>query len=226
MADSHVHRDEGLGNVLEDHAVEQLAAEVQAGGGSAYGTFVGCEDGLVVLDVFRSDFGLHPFRDVGLAKGEEGLLEVLVRAVEEEAQGAAAGSGVVDDFRHKRFIFTEVKLVADTDFTGGIHDYVPKALFAVQFAEQEDHDVGPCLFLFAVHAGGEDLCVVEDEGVSFAEVVYYVFEDPVLYFTAVFVEDHEAGFVSPTGGFLGNSVLRKIKTKLRKFHYTSISILL
>ena len=226
MADAHVDGNEGFVDVLENHAVEQLAAEVQAGGRGADGPFMGGEDGLVILHVFGGGLFLHPFRDVGLTQAEEGLLEVFVTAVEQEAQGPAAGGGVVDHFRHQRLVLSEVEFVADTDFPGGVHDDVPQALLAVEFPEEEDHDVGPRFLLLAVQAGGEDLGVVQDEDVSFAEVVDDILEEAVLDFTGVFVQDHEAGLVTPAGGLLGNPVLGKFEVELRKFHYTSYSILI
>ena len=214
VADAHVHGDERFLDILEYHAVEQLPAEVQAGRGGADGTLVGGKDGLVVLHVFRCGLFLHPFRNVGLTQAEEGLLEVLIGTVEEETQGAAAGSGVVDDLGHQALILAEVEFVADADLAGGVYDDIPQALLAVELAQEQDHDIGPGLFLLAVQAGGKHLGVVQDKDVSFAEIVDDIFKEAVFDFTGILVQDHQTGLVSPAGRLLGDAVCGEVKVEL------------
>ena len=206
MADSHVNGNESLLYILENHPVKEFPAEVEAGGGGAHGPFVGGKDGLVVLYVLRSGLFLHPFRHIGLSQAEEGFLEILVGAIEEETEGTAAGGSVVNHFRHQGLVLPEVQFVADADFAGGVHNHVPQALFPVEFPQQEHHDIGPGFFLLAVQAGGENLGVVEDKDVSLEQTVFNI---PVLL-----VEDHQAGFVAPAGRFLRYAVGRKFKVEL------------
>ena len=78
---AHMLRDESLVDVLEDHPVEQLAAEMRAGGRDRHGPFVLGEYGLVILVVFRSHLVLHPFRNRQFAECEKGILEIIVRTV-------------------------------------------------------------------------------------------------------------------------------------------------
>ena len=68
ITDAHVLRDEGFVYVLENHHVEQFAAEMQTGCWSRYGAFVSGEYGLVIHLVLRRGFLLHPFRDRSLAQ--------------------------------------------------------------------------------------------------------------------------------------------------------------
>ena len=187
---------------------------MQAGCRGAHGPFVGSEDGLVILHVFRSGLFLHPFRNIGLTEGEEGFLKVFVGSVEEKTEGSAAGRGVVNHFRHHGLVFSEIQLVADADFAGGIHDDIPQALLPVEFTQQEHHDIGPGLFFLSIETGGENLGIVEDKDVALAEIVDNIFEQAVLDLTAVPVKDHQTGLVSPAGRFLGNTVLGKIEVEL------------
>ena len=194
---------------------------MQTGGRSAYGALVSGENGLVVLYVFGSGLLFYPFGNIGFTKGEKGLLEILVRAVEEETQGASSGGCIVDDFGHKGLILTEIQLVADTYFPCRIHDDIPESLFAVKLPQEENHDVGPGLFLLAVEAGGEDLRVIEDEYVTFSEIVDDVLEQAVLDFAGVLVENHKAGLIPPLGGILGDAFLREFEVELGQFHFSS-----
>ena len=219
MADTHMDGYEGFLYILEDHAVEKFPGEVQAGSRSAHCALVLCEDGLVVLNVLRGGLFLHPFRNIGLSKAEEGFLELLIGAVKEEPEGAAAGGCIVNYLCHKGLILSEIQFIADTNLAGWIHDHVPEALLTVELAEKQDHYIGPGLFLLAIHTGRKHLCVVKDKDVSLSEIIYDVFEEPVLYLTGVFVEHHETGFVAPAGRLRCNTILREVEVELRKFHF-------
>ena len=218
VADAHVDRDESLLDILENHAVEELAAEVRAGGGNRNGTFVRGEDRLKILRIFRGDAVLDPERDRGLAESEEGLLEFVVGPVIEETERPAARGRVVDHFRDKALVFTEIELVSDPDLTGRVDDYVPETLLPVEFPEQEDHDVRPRLLLFSIETCGEDFGVVEDEHVPLAEIIDDILEKLVLDFPGVLVEDHQPAFVSPARGFFRDPLLRESEIELREFH--------
>ena len=218
VADTHVDGDEGLVNVLENHPVEQFTAEVESGRGSGDGAFVGGEDCLEVFGVLRGDLLFDPDGDRGLSEGEKGLLEFLVRSVEEEAEGASAGCCIVDHFGDQGIVLAEVQLVADTDFAGGLDYYVPEALFAVQLPKEEDHDVGAGLFLPSVEPGGEDLGIVEDEEVVLGEIVDDVLEYAVFDFTGLLVEDHHPALVPPADRFLRDPFLGEFEVELGKLH--------
>ena len=120
-----------------------------------------------------------------------------VRAVIEEAQGPSAGGRVVDHLGHHAVVVAEIEFVAYTDLAGRVHYDIPQPLLPVEFAQQEHHDVGACLFFLAQELGREDLGVVEHEAVALAEVFYDVLEPAVFYFSAVLVEHHQAAFVPP-----------------------------
>ena len=149
-----------------------------------------------------------------MSESEQGLFELLVRTVVEEPEGASAGGGVVDYLGHHGVILSKVKLVAYSDFSGRVHDHVPEPLLLVEFAKQEHHDVSLGLFLLAVEFGREYLGVVEDEVVALSEIIYYVFELPVLYLSGVLVEHHEFALIPPAGRLFCYPVLRKIEIEL------------
>ena len=63
--------DERLVDILENHSVEEFAAEMETCCRCRNGTFVLCEDSLEILSVLRSHFLLYPIRDRSLSEGEE-----------------------------------------------------------------------------------------------------------------------------------------------------------
>ena len=153
--------------------------------------------------------------DRRLAHLEQGLLELLVGTIEQETQGAATGGGVVNHLGHQRTGLAEIQFVADADFAGGIYNHVPQPLLAVQFPQQEDHDIGPRFLLLAIEAGGENLGVVQHKGVSFAEILDDILENLVFDFAGLSVEDEHARFVTPAGGLLGYPIFRQDELELR-----------
>lgn len=215
VSESHVHGNEGFVYVLENHAVKELAAEVKTGCGGGYGALMLCKDSLEVLFVLRGGLLFDKPQDRGFSKAVECLFELLVRAVEQEPEGAAAGGGVVDNLRYKALVLSEVKLVADTDLAGGVYDNIPQPLLAGELAEQEDLNVGSGFFLLAIKACGEYFGVVENEGVSLSEVVYDVLENFMLYFSCVLMKYHKAAFVAPSCRLGGNPFCREIEVELR-----------
>ena len=195
VAQTDVQRDEGLVDALDLHALHQVLGEVHAGRRGGHGAFVPGEDRLVALGVLRLDLVAHPLGQRGLAQTEKRLLELLVGAVEQETQRAAARSGVVDHLGNQQVVVAEVELVADADLARRIDQHVPQAQFAVQLAQQEDLDLGAGLLLVAVQTGREDLGVVEDEEVLFVEILDDILEDAVCDGAFGAVDDHQARVV-------------------------------
>ena len=214
LSDSHVDGDECFIYVLKDHPVEEFPAEVGTRCGNGHRPFVLREDGLVVLVVLRSDLALDPFRYGQFAEAEQRLLEVLVRSVVKETQGATPGGGVVNHFGDKALVLSEIEFVSYPDLAGGIHDHIPQVLLPVQFTKQEHHDVGSGLLLLAVKPGGEDFRVVEHEGVAFAEILDDVLEKSVLDLAGVLMDYHEFAFVAPSRWLLGHTLLREDELEL------------
>ena len=163
VAQADVERDERLFDPLDLHTFEQMLGEMHAGRRGGYGALFAGENGLVALGVFRLDLFAHPLGQRGFAQFEEGFFELFVGPVEQEPERAAPRSGIVDHLGYQQVVVAEVELVADADFAGRIHQYVPQAQLAVEFAQQEDFDLGARFLLVAVQTGGENLRVVEDE---------------------------------------------------------------
>ena len=171
--------------------------------GSHHGPLLRGEDRLVAFAVLRFDLLAHPARKGRLAQFEERRLEFVVIAVEQEAQRAAARSGVVDHLGHHQVVVAEVELVADADFAGRIDQHVPQAQFAVQLAQQEDFDLGAGLLLVAVQTGRKDLRVVEDEQVALVEIVDDILENTMLDRALGTVHHHQTRLVAVLGRVLG-----------------------
>ena len=198
-----VQRHERLVDALDLHALHQVFREVHAGRRGSHGALLLGEDGLVTLGVLGFDLLAHPLRQRRFAQREERMLELLVGAVEQEAQRAAARGGVVDHLGHQQVVVAEVEFVADTDFARGVHQHVPQPQFAVEFPQQEDFDFGAGLLLVAVEACRENLRVVEDEQVLFVEILDDVLEDTVLDSAFGAVDDHQTRLVAIVGRVFG-----------------------
>ena len=180
-----------------------------------HGALVAGEDGLVTFGVLGLHLFAYPFGQGGLAEAEERLFELLVGAVEEEAERTSARCGVVDHFGHEQVVVAEVELVADADLAGGVHQYVPQAQLAVELAQQEDLDLGPGLLLVAVQTCGEDLGIVEYEEVLFVEVLDDVLEDAVLDGALGPIDHHQTRFIAVLGRIPGQHVGRELVAVLR-----------
>ena len=177
-----VQRHERLVDALDLHALHQVFREVHAGRRGSHGALLLGEDGLVTLGVLGFDLLAYPLRQRRFAQREERMLELLVGAVEQEAQRAAARGGVVDHLGHQ---------------------HVPQPQFAVEFPQQEDFDFGAGLLLVAVEACRENLRVVEDEQVLFVEILDDVLEDTVLDSAFGAVDDHQTRLVAIVGRVFG-----------------------
>ena len=199
---------------LDFEACEEFAGEVESGPGSDYGTFDLGEDALIVLEV--AGLGLAP--DIrgkrGVTEGVEGGLELVVGAVVEEAEGAPAGGGVVDDFCHEGVVVAEVEFVSDSDFAGGLDEDVPELVFGGELAEEEDLDAGAGFFLVTVKQSREHACVVEDHHVVLVEEVDNLVEDVVRDFAGLTVHDHQARLVALGQRMVGDERLRQVEVEL------------
>ena len=85
-----MHGDEGLVDVADLHAQQQLTAEVEACRWADDSTLVACEERLVALRVVARRRAIHVLRQRRLAHAVEHLAEGLLVAIVEEAQRTAA----------------------------------------------------------------------------------------------------------------------------------------
>ena len=198
-----VERQESAFDTADLHALHQVFREVHPRRGSHHGPLLRGEDRLVAFAVLGFDLLAHPARKGRLAQFEERRLEFVVIAVEQEAQRAAARSGVVDHLGHHQVVIAEIELVADTDLARRIDQHVPQTQFAVQLAQQEDFDLGAGLLLVAVQTGRKDLRVVEDEQVALVEIVDDILEDTMLDRALGTVHHHQTRLVAVLDRVLG-----------------------
>ena len=187
---------------------------MQPGSRCGHRTFVPGENGLEVLHIGLVRSFLDPLRHRSLSECEQSLLELLVRSVIEEPEGASAGGGVVNHLGHHTVVLSEVELVADSDFAGRVHHHIPKPLLLVELAKQEYDDVSLGFLLFAVEFGRENFGVVEDEVVALSEIIYNVLELPVFDLSSIFVQHHKLALISPAGRLGCYPVFREIEVKL------------
>ncbi len=158
VAQPHVERDERTVDArLISMRFIRCFEEVHAGRRDSHGALLLGEDGLVTLGVLGFDLLAYPLRQRRFAQREERMLELLVGAVEQEAQRAAARGRIVDHLGHQQVVIAEVEFVADADLCGRVDQHVPEPQFAVQFAQQENFDFGAGLLLVAVEACRENL---------------------------------------------------------------------
>ena len=125
VAQPRVQSEKSVVDTFNLHAFQQLPAEMESGSRSDHSPFVTGKDVLITLGIELLD----RTGDVGgqrhLAQLVECLLELVVRAVVEEPQRAAARGGVVNHLGHHRVVVAEIELVADTDFPGRLDQNVP-----------------------------------------------------------------------------------------------------
>ena len=199
-AQAHVQRHVRGLDALDFHALHDLAGEVQAGRRSRHRANVLGVDGLVALLVGGLGFAVNNFLGQGrFAQLVEGLAELLVGAIKQELDGAAARGGVVDNLGH-HVRLAEIQLVAHADFAGGVHQHVPQAQLLVQLAEQEYFDFSAGFFFVAVEAGRKNLGVVEHKNVALDEIIENIFEGAVLNLAGGAVHHHQAALVAVAGG--------------------------
>ena len=119
-------------------------------------------------------------RQRALAEGVEVVHELIVRAVVEEAQRAAAARRVVVNLSNHHTGIVEEQFVADTYLAGGLYEHIPQMRLLVELPEYEDLYLRVRLLLRAVETRGEDLRIVENERVTLAEIVEHIAEVKVL----------------------------------------------
>ncbi len=108
IAQTRVQGDEGRVDALDLHAFEQVLREVHTRRGGGHRALARGEYGLVTLGVLGLHLFAHPARQGRFAEFVKRLLELLVRAVEEEPQRAAARGGVVDHLGSHHVVVAEV----------------------------------------------------------------------------------------------------------------------
>ena len=159
---------------------------------------------------------------------KEFLLELVVRTVVEETQGTSATGRIVDDFCHHRTVFLEEQLVADTNLTGRLHQYVPQTQVGIQLTQQEDLNLGISLLLRTIQTGRKHLRIVEDDDVALVEIVddaaefdkllgvvtFFVFLEHVNGLTLT-VNDHHTALVAAIDLF--GSAVGILKHLVRRF---------
>ena len=196
----------------------QVLAEMQSCGRRGDGALVPGENGLVPLVVDRLDFRPDPFGQRGFPHLIKSGFELVVITVEQETKRPAARSSVVDHLGHQQVVISEIKFVADADFTGRIDQYIPKAQVAVQFAQQENFDFGAGLLLVTVKTGRKDFRIVEGQHIPFIEIIDHIFKNGVFDLAAGPVDHHQSRFVAVFGRIFGQHVRGKAVIVLRKFH--------
>ena len=189
---------------------------MQACCGSCDCTLFFCENGLEVLCILRKNVTSENFFWYGrLAKSIKRPLELLVGTVVKETKGTAAAGGVVDDLCHHRFVFAEIKFVADTYLAGRVDQHIPKAHLSIELAQQEDLYLGTSFLLVAVKACRKDLGVVEYEDILFVEVIDDIAEGIMMFNnTSLGMYDHEATIVAERCRFLCDAVFWKLVLEL------------
>ena len=200
----------GRFDAFDFEAFHEVFAEVQTRRRGGYRPLFGGEYRLIALFVNRLHLVAYPFGEGCFAEFVECGPELLIGAVEQEAERASARGGVVYHFGHQQVVVAEVEFVAYAYLPCRVHEYVPQAQVAVQFSQQEDFYFRACLLLVPVEPCGENLRVVEDEDVLFVEVVDDLLEDAVLYLACFAFYHHKPRFVAVVGRIFRQQFRRKV----------------
>ena len=140
-------RKECLVDTLNLHALHEVLREVKTRCWSCHSTLMLSIDSLIPLLILGLYLCAYPAWKWRLTHSVERLLELLVRTIEQEAEGTATRSSVINNLGTHKLIITEVELVADTNLSCRVHQHIPQAQLAVELTEQEDLDVCTCLLL-------------------------------------------------------------------------------
>ena len=224
-AEANVHCHISSVDALDFHALHKLAGKVEARHGSSHRALFLCKIGLEIVKILGL-FLAQSLKVVGQRRNtqrEECLLELVVGAIVEETQCAAARGGVVDNLGNHRVVLAKVELVADTYFTCGVDKHVPQAELFVELAQKEYFDFGVCLLFVTIKTRGKNLAVVEDEEVFLVEIVNHVFKQTVLNLATFAVNNHQARLVAARHRMQSNAFGREPVLELRKFHVSHFS---
>ena len=172
------------------HPLHQLTTEVQPRGRSHYGSLILREDILVAFQVLRFRRSLQILGDGRLTHLEQLLFKLLVRPVIQKPQGAAPRGGVIDHLGHQLLVFTEVKLVPNSDLPGWVHQHIPQVLIGIQFPQQEDFNFRSRFLLIPEQAGRKHHGIVEDKKILRVKIVQYVLENTVFNLVGMLVYNH------------------------------------
>src|SRR5436853_990431 len=106
-------------------------------------------DSLVAFFIFFVGFSFYIFWQWSFTQLFENGPEFFFCSFPKETNGATPAGGVINHLCHQVFLITEIKLVAYPDLPGRVNDYIPKAVWPVQFTQQKHFDLGTCFFLTA-----------------------------------------------------------------------------
>jgi hypothetical protein len=193
--------DAGGGELVQD-----LAGEVEAGGGGGDGTGVSRPDGLVALAVLGLVGPLDVWRQRHMAETLQVGLDGLG-----EAQAVAAGLFLVDDLGGQALV--EMNHGAGTGAPAGLHQSVPLPLAG--FSGQQDLDL-PSSRTPAEEARRDHPRVVDHQEVPGAEQLREI-ADAAVAFRSLAVEDKQAARAARRG-MLGDPVGRQLVVEVAGQH--------
>ena len=118
--------------------------------------------------------------------------------------------------RYQQVVVAEVKLVADADFSCRVNQHVPQAQLAVEFAQQEDFDLGARFLLVAVRDRAGKTFVSLKMNRSFSSK-YSMISLKMRVFDGALgtIDHHQAGFVPVFGRVFRQQVGGEVVTVLR-----------
>jgi hypothetical protein len=127
-----------------------------------------------------------------------------------KAKSPFSAGGIIYDFGRKLAI-SKVDLVADADFSGGLHDGIPEVGFRVQLAHKKHFYFGSGFFLVAPQSARERQRLVINDHIVLIEKLRQVCKVVVGDFAGIFSDYEETYSVAGFGGILGNLAFGKVK---------------
>jgi len=194
--------------------LDQFNAEVEARCWCSYRSLMFRIHRLVSDPVLLIRFAPDQFGKRSLSKTGQHRLEFLLGSVKQETNGASPGCGIVDHLRDQFIRIPKIEFVAHPNLSGRINNDIPKAILLVQFSQQKHLDPGTCLFLPPIHAGWEDLGIVDDEHILVVEILHDIPEMTVLDLSGSTVDNHHPGILPLFDGILSNKIKGKIESEL------------
>ena len=120
-----------------------------------------------------------------LSQSEEFALEFLVITIIEKAKCTATTGGIVDNFSHHRTCFIKEQLVTNAYFTRRFNENVPQTHLLVQFSKQKHFDFCIRFFFRSIETCRENLCIIENKSITFAEIIKDIAEVEILSFNGI-----------------------------------------